>query len=374
MIFPAPTKKYFRSAALGAFCCCIVAAAVPFASVRAQERTSISVTPPFVHLTMSPGDYWASAIKVINTNDRTLPIYATLATFAPSGEEGFGAFTSIDPDRKDPADLTGWIEVAREPVTLAPGTTGEIPFVIRIPEDASPGGHYAAFLIGTQSARSTDRQSGPVISVSSFVTTLFFIRIQGEVRESAAIREFSTDRDRYNEPNVRLALRIENDGNVHVEPHGMVQIFDVFGRKRAELPVNPESGYGNVLPGSVRRFELTWMPERSITLLGRYTAVATLTYGKEARRSATQTIVFWIVPVRGTAIAIGILFALLFAFRFAIRIMVRRALRAEAEQPSVGARPMAPSARTDTPVLPRDAERNSGTVDLRNDRRSGRMR
>ena len=108
----------------------------------------------------------------------------------------------------------------------------DVPFSIVVPPDASPGGHYAAILIGTGAPSVQPGISQ--VGVSSFISALIFVRVSGAVHESAAIQEFSTDRSFYENPDVRFTLQVKNNGDVHVRPVGIVQIYNVFGKKNEE--------------------------------------------------------------------------------------------------------------------------------------------
>jgi hypothetical protein len=291
-----------------------------------EEQVSLTVTPPFFQITMNPGDYWASAIKVVNTNPDDLTVYATPMDMTAEGEQGYGKFIPSLPEDRDA--LANWFTITANAITVAPGQSAEIPFEIRVPADASPGGHYGAIMIGNRPANVT-AQSGPLLRVSSLVTSLFFVRVQGAVTESGDIREFSADRTWYDDPNVHFTLRFENTGNVHLQPQGSISVYDMWGKERTSIPINEGTEFGNVLPSSTRRFSYSWSPERSIALLGRYTAIVTLAYGKDSRQNATQTVVFWVVPVRETTTAVIIFAALFVLLRLVMRYSVRRALRNE---------------------------------------------
>jgi len=316
-------------------CLAVVCAALIPSASRAQESGSISlsVTPPFVQLAMKPGDLWASNLKVVNTNATDLTIYITRMNFGPEGEEGYGQFVPLLPSPGNADRLASWINISPEPVTIAPNEGAEIPFTISVPSDASPGGHYAAILVGTRPLDAEERE-GSFLRVSSFISSLFFVRIAGDVHEAGTIREFSTDREWYDDPQVTFTLRFENAGNVHVQPKGFIEVRDMWGREVGKLDVNQRGSFGNVLPQSIRKFELPWSTDKNVLAAGRYTAIATLAYGQDGIQYASQTIVFWVVPIRETgAAALGLVLVLL-ALRFLVRSSVRRALRAHLGDPS----------------------------------------
>jgi len=291
-----------------------------------SDSFSLTLTPPLFQLSIGPGEFWASSLKAVNTNDYEITLYATVMNFSANGDEGQGKFTPIvgESSEEKSQTLAGWIEVAKEPVVVAPGQSVDIPFSVRIPEDASPGGHYAAILVGTQPLR--DEQGGPVIRVSSFISSLFFVRIKGEVFENASIREFIVGSSWRSDARIPMSLRVENTGTVHILPAGDVVVYDMWGIERGRVPVNQNNNFGNVLPHSVRKFELEWAGEVSWWNTGLYSAVVTLGFGDEEKQSISSETHFWVVPITPLAILGGGILVLILLLRWMIRRSIRRTL------------------------------------------------
>ncbi|OGY99346.1 MAG: hypothetical protein A2945_00700 [Candidatus Liptonbacteria bacterium RIFCSPLOWO2_01_FULL_52_25] len=288
---------------------------------RAQETLTLTVTPPFFELNVSPGEYWASAVKIVNTNPGDLPVYAVLMDFEAQGEEGRGKFLPIAPQEGAPS-LASWITLPAGSEFVVPkGQSQEIPFALRVPQDASPGGHYAAILVGTRPFEGTP---GSVVRVSSYVASLFLVRVAGDVSEIGDIREFSTDAQLYFTPNVGFTMRFENNGNVHLRPEGTVLIYNMWGIERGRIELGDVTG--NVLPGTLRKFNFAWNGERSIFDFGRYTAIATVTFGNAMRQNVSAETSFWIAPGWEMAGIAGGGALLIFFIVFMVRFYVRRTL------------------------------------------------
>ena len=63
---------------------------------HAQQAITLTVTPPFFSLNVSPGEFWQSSLKVVNTNPGDLPVYVTLENFESVGEEGHGRDDAVE--------------------------------------------------------------------------------------------------------------------------------------------------------------------------------------------------------------------------------------------------------------------------------------
>ncbi len=300
----------------------------------AEEKLTLTITPPLFQLTIGPGGIWSSSVKIVNTNSYDLTLYASVMNFEANGEGGSGKFTPIIEDGNEASvnSLAQWIEVSKKPIFIPKEKSAEIPFSVRIPENAPPGGHYAAILVGTQPL--SDKSEGPVIRVSSLVSSLLFVRIKGDVREEGNIREFSTGKTFYQKPEVDFTLRFENIGNVHLQPQGDIVIYNMWGKERGKILINQKTHFGNVLSKSVRKFEFEWQGEAHPLEVGRYTAVVTLAFGKEARQNISATTYFWVVPLKSTLGILGSFIAFILFMAWAIRAYIKRVL--EIEKGSIG--------------------------------------
>jgi len=303
-------------------------AAMPFMAV-AEEGLTLTITPPLFQLTIGPGEFWSSSLKVVNTNSYDLTLYASVMNFESNGERGGGKFTPIieDDGVASVNSLAQWIEVSKKPIFVPKEKSVEIPFSVRIPKDAPPGGHYAAILVGTQPL--SDKSEGPIIRVSSLISSLLFVNIKGDVREEGNIREFSTEKTFYQEPEVDFTLRFENIGNVHLQPQGDITIYNMWGKERGKILINQKSHFGNVLPKSIREFAFKWQGENNLFEIGRYKAIATLSFGKEARQNIFRATYFWVVPLKPTLGILGSFIALILFVAWSIRSYIKKALEME---------------------------------------------
>ncbi|MEN9413247.1 MAG: hypothetical protein RLZZ342_334 [Candidatus Parcubacteria bacterium] len=312
---------------------CIAACALPVAA-RAQEALAVTVSPPLIQLTIGPGETWSSALKVTNTNKRDVTYYATVLDFEATGEEGVGTFIPRvqlgAPTGPTGYSLASWIVMASTSVTIPAGESGSVPFTVQVPQNAEPGGHYAAILVGTQPG--TGEITGPTMQISSYVSSLIFVRLRGEAIESGRIREFRTEQSVYDTADANFLLRFENTGNTHLKPQGDIVIYNMWGKKRGELAVNQERHFGNVLPQSTRRFTFAWAGEGSLADIGRYSAVVTLAFGDGDKRNLSAITYFWVVPTVPLATALAVIAGFVLIIVWFIRRYVRRALSLERER------------------------------------------
>ncbi len=306
-------------------------------SVQAQAETAIKISPVRIEEVVDPGQVLVEKIVVTNQAniERTMHIY--VRDFKAEGEEGKPKL--LEPGSEDGAYLSSWIEVNQNDIPFAPNEEKEITFTVKVPANIGPGGYYGAVAIGNRPKKVEvhSEDKGAAVSVAQQTNCLLLFTVRGDIKEQALVKDFFTDKRSYRTPfSVQFVSRIENQGNVHIKPHGLIEIYDMFGSKKASIPVN-DTGH-NVLPYSIRRFVNKWEGKFG---LGKYKAQLILTYGTSAKqggqgkKTLSAVAYFWIIPLNVIGpIAAGLF--LLFVFIFiGARIYKNRAVRRAMQEAGV---------------------------------------
>jgi hypothetical protein len=291
---------------------------------HAQEALSLSISPTLFEMSASPGQEWSSTLKIINTNPYELIISSNVVNFAPEGEGGQGKFIPIFTQETEGQTFAEWVDISNSAVIIPPEQTVQLPFTIKVPVDAPPGGHFAAILVGTKSDAARDGETK--VETSQVVSSLVFLRVAGDIIETGNIREFVTEKKVYESPEVKFNLRFENKGNVHLQPRGDIKIVNMWGHERGLVPVNKRSLFGNVLPESIRKYVFTWSGESSLADIGRYTAIATLAYGETDIQFTSSETHFWVIPWRALLVIVTTLGLFIWIFAWLLKLYVRRML------------------------------------------------
>ena len=319
-------KNYIVRACI-VFVCSLLVFVPNVSELHAEEMgLSLTIAPPLFQLNLQPGETWSSYITVVNNNQYDLSLFADPVLFRPSGESGRPVFITPPTEGEESSStLAGWITVPQEAFSIVREQTYKLPITITVPSDASPGGHYAAILIGNRASEEQE-QEGNTVNVTSSIAALIFLSVSGDVIEKGQIRDFVTEEMVYDTATAKLSLRFENQGNVHLVPQGSIVIYNMFGKIRGTIPINQNKDYGNVLPESIRKFSFTWESDAGLWDIGRYTAEVTIGYGKDAKQSALATTYFYVLPIVPLLQVLGGLIAFVFFVGWAIRAYVRRAL------------------------------------------------
>lgn len=292
--------------------------------VNAQGSLSLSVSPTLYDMSANPGQEWNSTIRVINSNPFDMTVFIDTVNFAPQGEVGYARFLPVLQEETQGQTLAEWINIESEEVKIPAEKTIEIPFKIKVPLEAPPGGHYAAILVGTK----PDLQDGGKshLETSQVVTSLVFLSVTGDILEDGQIRSFRTSKYISEKPEVEFELRFENMGNVHILPQGEIKITNMWGQERGIIPVNHQTLFGNVLPEQIRKYTFNWKGEWSLADMGRYKAVAALGYGADSKKFVVSEIHFWVIPWKIAGTVFLVLFAFVYLIILSIKLYVRKML------------------------------------------------
>jgi hypothetical protein len=272
-----------------------------------EDSRSITISPLTFELTANPGEKIANKIKVINSGPQPIFVRMEVEDFTAVGESGG---VVVQDQENDSFSLAQWVVMSETEFTLLPAEQKIIDFVINVPLEGEPGGHYGSILAV---ASPPDVVSGGGSGISQKVGSLLLLSVAGEVTESLLVKEFQVAKF-LEKPPVDFLLRFENNGSVHVRPRGFVSITNMFGRKEVDIPF-PQK---NVLPNSVRKLDVRWDPPLA---LGKYTATLVSNYGTE-NTPLSMVVSFWIFPWK---LALIILVGLIILITIIIRS--RRRLR-----------------------------------------------
>lgn len=306
--------------------------------VEAQDAAGIGIRPAVIEGPAEPGVPQQHDVTISNLSNSQQTYFLFVRDI--SGVTGAGApiFASDDIE-KTGFEMSEWITLGTTEIDLAPQQSQTVQVTIDVPEEATPGSHFAGVFVSLNPPRM--RQTGA--SVGYDVANIVSLRVAGDVTEKASIRQFSTGNYIYGDASIDFQARVENEGNVLVRPVGPLEIHNMFGTRVAMLTFN-ESQAG-VFPGVTRDFNIVW--ENDGLGFGRYEATLSLAYGQQgAISSISSNVTFWILPRDIIVPALLVLGGLLLTTYIAVRLYVRSKL----QHVSGGSRRLVRQRRTNTGI------------------------
>lgn len=213
-----------------------------------KTADALVLAPAKIEIEAAPGNVIKDRIILLNDSEETATFYSSVEKFEAQGESGTPNFVLST------EGLASWVDVPGS-VTLAPNESREVPYVISLPGDAQPGGHFAAIFWSTIPP---DGTGGGQVLVGIKSGILLLVGVAGEFEEKGGVIEFGNlnGKKLLSQLPTRLYYRFQNDGSDRLKPEGTVEIRNLFGGTASVL--NANLAEGNVLPLSIRKFEILW--------------------------------------------------------------------------------------------------------------------
>jgi hypothetical protein len=286
-------------------------------AVRAQEVESIKLQPATIEQKINPGESFSSKIRITNLSSRS----ETYNIFVDDidGIAGNGQPIFSDNHTQTGYELSTWVKLSKNSITLPSGAALDVLFTVVAPKDANPGSHFGAIFASVEPGAANENGA----TVGYRVGTIISLHVSGEVTETADIRSFSSGKRLYGKPEASFEIVVENSGNTIVRPRGPLTIEDGGGKNVGTVMINNDAAA--VLPNTKRTFSVSWNDEAF--RFGKYTAVASLGYGLDAQRTISASLSFWVLPMNVLGPLVGglALFSLLLVV--GVRMYIRKKMR-----------------------------------------------
>ena len=255
----------------------------------------IKVSPVRTELTLNPGESKTITLSVQNISSTNADYQAVVNDLLAKGEDGQAALI-LESDKYAPSHSLKRYISAIPNIQVAAGQYKDVKATISVPKDAAAGGYYGAVRFvpaGTQ----TDKN----VTLSASVASIILVKVPGDLKENTTISSFDVRRgvngvggSSFFTTNKDLfaVVRFENKGNVHEQPFGKIRLLK--GDKLVqENEINVTSPKGNVLPDSIRRFDIKL---DKVGNFGKYTVEGNFGYGTNGQLLSAKTS-FWVVPI-----------------------------------------------------------------------------
>jgi hypothetical protein len=257
-----------------------------------EVKNDIVLGPGKIEVDLAPGESATKMIYFTNRTGRTVNFTVNVEDFKGSRDPNQG--TIFMGDQKGPYSLKDYLKPDTWTFTLDQGQRMDLPVTIDIPQDAEPGGKYGVVFATAQPPAIAEDGSAqgpsPVVSIASRVGTLFFVRVKGTAVQEGLLKSFSTENKArfFEQGPINFQYVFENNGNIHIDPYGVIEITNMMGRNVGEVKVSPFFA----MPDSDRLNQVSWDHP---WMFGRYTAKLSLNRGYNDIVD-TMSYDFWVFP------------------------------------------------------------------------------
>ncbi|MCL4353557.1 hypothetical protein M1615_03795 [Patescibacteria group bacterium] len=285
--------------------CLFVICLFVIAPVNAQDvQRTFTIVPPIVETTLNPGQKTEGVLKVINDSTSPLTFTASVHDFIVDNPNGIPNLLPVNTLSKRFSGAS-WIGITPSTFTVLPQSKQTLNYFLQVPQDARPGGHYAA-VVYTPTSKLAVKGTGA--SVETKLGTLFLVTVNGNINESSQVTSFTANPFQEYGP-VKLTALIANNGDLHIKPIGQIVVSDIFGRV-----INQQNlAQFDIFPTASRIYTNT---VGSKIMIGRFKATLLASYGRNNNLPLTATVYFWVFPWKIALLAVLILAAIVLGIMY----------------------------------------------------------
>lgn len=261
-----------------------------------QGGSGLSISPVRSDLTINAGESKTITVTIKNVTAATTEYEAIINDFVAAKDNDLGQPALILDDNKyAPSHSLKRYILPIPSVKIAPNESKDVKVTINIPKDAAAGGHYGAVRFIPKAG-----VSGQNITISASVGSIILVKVPGDIKENTIIESFDVRQTENakngnslftQSKNLYSVVRFNNLGNTHEQPFGKIRLLK-DGKVLQENEINNLDPRANVLPDSIRRFEVKL---DKVGNFGKYTVEGNFGYGTNGQLLSAKTS-FWVIP------------------------------------------------------------------------------
>ncbi len=316
-------KRFFASVGLLLL---VIFSAMPKATAQQpQGGSGLSISPTRFELTINPGKADAMEVTLKNISGVDIIARAVINDFESNNDTGEPKII-VDTKSRSPNSIRDFL-VGVGDVELKKDETKKFIIPVQVPDNAVSGAYYGVVrYTAEQTNREIDGDKRQV-ALNASLGLIVLIQVPGNITEQVQAQKIAAlHNDRgssfFITPPNQLAVTLKNTGNGFSKPFGHVTVSK-GGKEVFSYEMNNTDPRSNILPGATRTFKDEL---KNVTSLGRYTAVANISYGKGGDILTLKTS-FWVLPLWFVLAVAGLFLVLVVIGTLLYRRMSRKRRR-----------------------------------------------
>lgn len=216
-------------------------------SVSAQtddDLESITLSPVNKRYKIDAGSTQTDELTILNDGSTAYDFIVYGRPYSVSNEQYEPDFVQTPSN----ADAYKWVQFQQTKWRIEPGQTVKIPYTLRVPADATPGGHYGVIFAETQPPQA----SSTSVIRKKRVGSILYATVNGTFTTGGQTLGTDIPFLQFRSP-LKANTTIENTGNSDFEATLNYKVSDVFGNVKYE-----EQKLYAVLPQTTRKMTLEW--------------------------------------------------------------------------------------------------------------------
>ena len=276
--------------------------------------SGLSISPTISEFTIKPGGSANVSITLKNITVDNVTAKGSVNDFASDNITGNPKILTNN-DTPTPNSIRNFV-TNLDDIPLKRGEQKNVIVGLQIAKNTPPGAYFG--IIRYRAVPAGQNAPGPgQVALTASVGTIVLITVPGNIRTQVQFSNLHIYRGAndgtlfFGAPD-KIGIEIKNFGNGFIKPFGTVEVHNMFKKTIVSYQFNNPKQPGNILPNSTRIFTNNI---KGVKQIGRYTAIASVSYG-DGSQVLTQTKTFWYIPpVYGIAVLIILLVLIYLAWR-----------------------------------------------------------
>ncbi len=289
-------------------------------SQEGNASKSLGFTPVSQELHITPGEPYTDKVTVWHQSEGNMKYTITIRGFKQiEGYPGTAVLLSEEEEMASTTSAASWFHIETTEVVVPPQHNFELNYLIDVPEDAPSGEYYAQIFFHSEQEQ---LPAGEAVMAYSNIAggPTFLIRTGDEMDEEISLLEFKATHKFYEKPDVEFTTSVQNTGNVHVKPTGIIVLTNMFGQELASIEFNPTRKA--LIRDSIATYVSEWESNYLLTdegklAIGPITAELTLYYTSESPgyNPVTAETDFWIFQWKLALAILGAIIVLVWTIK-----------------------------------------------------------
>lgn len=173
-------------------------------------ENAFTILPMSQNFSLNPGETTTGTITIVNPVNSTSDFHYSISVspYNVIGEDYQADITTVSSYSK----IAEWVTISEPTGSIAPNEAREVEFTITVPEDAKPGGQYAAIMVSSD--QSKQESEGVSINNVFALASIIYADINGEVTHEGTILENNVPEFAVSTP-ISVGGLLDNHGNTH---------------------------------------------------------------------------------------------------------------------------------------------------------------
>lgn len=173
-------------------------------------ENAFTILPMSQNFILTPGKTYTGSITIVNPVNSTsdFAYSVSVSPYNVIGEDYQADITTVSAY----SQIAEWVTIAEPTGSIAPNESREVEFTITVPEDARPGGQYAAIMVSSDPSK--QQSEGVSINNVFALASIVYADVEGEVTHEGTILENNVPEFSTTTP-ISVSALLDNHGNVH---------------------------------------------------------------------------------------------------------------------------------------------------------------